>query len=322
MLDPGASWCRPPRSGARRASRSRAHAPCGGRRHRASCPAGRGRGSTAPSGPARGRRPGRRPRRGGGRAGAAGRRPAPSGRGARPGRRRRPRRRRLAARRTARGAAGRRARPPSRPSKSDPSCRATDLVARYAMVADSLVLGPSWHGQCPCHARMSSHPHARYCLASDHRIPIGKEGSDRTRSTPPPDHPGPLHGGARATALTPRDSDSSAGAGTASSPPGRRCRGRMGVLALGERAITPLGSVVFSRGLSEFPKGREDASSRRLLDRDVAQVDRLARLDGEVLAERGRPPRGPAMDAVGRAGDQGGERDPALGVGHGAVARS
>ena len=86
------SWSRPPRACAGERAGPLPSGPSGSRRRRASCPAGRGRGSTGPSGPGRGRRPGRRPRHGARRPGAAGRRPAPSARAAPPARRTRPRR--------------------------------------------------------------------------------------------------------------------------------------------------------------------------------------------------------------------------------------
>ena len=86
------SWRRPPPAAAGGRSAASRTAPSGSRPRRASCPAGRGRGSTGPSGPGRGRRPGRRPRHAARRPGAAGRRPAPSARAGPPARRRRPRR--------------------------------------------------------------------------------------------------------------------------------------------------------------------------------------------------------------------------------------
>ena len=53
-------------------------------------------------------------------------------------------------------------------------------------------------------------------------------------------------------------------------------------------------------------------------DDDIAQVERLAGLDGELLADRGfaaAEERREVLDAIGRARDQGGEDEPALGVG-------
>ncbi len=89
------------------------------RRRRASCPAAPARATIGPWWPGRGRRPGRRPRPGGGRPGAGGRRPAPSARGGRRARRRRPHRGRP---RTAQAGCDRRARRPNhlrRASRAD-----------------------------------------------------------------------------------------------------------------------------------------------------------------------------------------------------------
>ena len=142
----------PPRSGgAGRAGRGPC-APCGARRRRASGPAGRGRGPSGPAAPARGRRPGRRPRHAGDRRGAAGRRPAPSARAGRRSRRRRPRRResRPAANRSMSWRSESPATEP--PSKSDSSCRTTDVVIAFAMAANP-----------PPETSVPIHPLAGYC---------------------------------------------------------------------------------------------------------------------------------------------------------------
>ena len=56
---------------------------------------------------------------------------------------------------------------------------------------------------------------------------------------------------------------------------------------------------------------------RRLLDQDIAQVEGLAGLDGEFLADLGAglATHGVVDEAIGRAGDQDGKRDPAVGIG-------
>ena len=78
--DPGTSSRRPPRAGAGEPAGPSPSAPCGSRRRRARCPAGRDRGSRRPCGPGRGTPPGTHPRHGAGRPGSAGRRPGPSAR--------------------------------------------------------------------------------------------------------------------------------------------------------------------------------------------------------------------------------------------------
>ena len=80
------SWRRPPRSCAGGPVGRVPCGRCGARPHRASFPAGRDRGSTGPSAPAPGRRPGRRPRHDDGRPGAGGRRAKPSARAGPPAR--------------------------------------------------------------------------------------------------------------------------------------------------------------------------------------------------------------------------------------------
>ena len=59
--------------------------------------------------------------------------------------------------------------------------------------------------------------------------------------------------------------------------------------------------------------------SRRLGDPDIAQVELLARLDGEFLADLradlAADDHGVIDEAIRRAGDQDGERDPAVGIG-------
>ena len=78
-------------------------------------------------------------------------------------------------------------------------------------------------------------------------------------------------------------------------------------------------ALSFQRDLSRGIAPRPVLRGGRLLDPDIAQVERLAGLDGELLADRGtRLVAGHRVvdDAIGRAGDQGGEYHAALSIGH------
>ena len=233
----------PPRSGgAGRAGRGPC-GPCGPPRRRASCPAGRDRGSTGPSAPGRGRRPGRRPRRAGGRPGAGGRRPGPSARAAPRARRRRPRRRRIAA-------------------GDEP--------------LDELAIGE---------------PGDRAALEERLELP----GHRRRRRVSP--WPSILPPGSLGSSFIP-------------SP----------VLPAAGRLVRDSSSKI--AGMTAHPVRIAGSVIRRLLDQDIAQVERLAGLDGEVLADLVAPfvvDGREVGDPVQGAGDQREQGDAALGVGARAV---
>ncbi len=157
------SSCRPPRAAAGGRSVAWHTAPSGSRPRTASCPAGRGRGSTGPSAPGPGTRPGRCPPHAARRPGAAGRRPAPSARAGPPAPRRRPRRPGRSRRRcTAPGAGGRRARPSSRPRRA-PRAAGPRSPLPHAPCPIAFSFGGhrgtgfqpvrrSPRARCPCHA--------------------------------------------------------------------------------------------------------------------------------------------------------------------------